>query len=106
LISATPGGRLRRSKKVRRIRGPGFESVLEKIDEEVKVKIECNVGPTRVTNIVRIGFDASCWKLGPSDSKAAVKGDLKDAWLWVEGWRARLRAGGDLVEKCRYGYEG
>lgn len=93
---------------VRRIRKPGFESVLERIDEVDEVREVCNAfcGPTRVTNIVRIGFDANCWKLGSSESKAAAKGDLKDAWLWVEGWRARLRAGGDLVEKCRYGYDG
>jgi hypothetical protein len=32
--------------------------------------------------------------------------EFKMAWLWVEGWRARLRAGGDLVEKCKYDFEG
>lgn len=31
------------------------------------------------------------------------RGEYRMAWLWVQGWRARLRAGGDLVEKCRYG---
>jgi hypothetical protein len=24
------------------------------------------------------------------------------AWLWVEGWRARLRVSGDIVEKARW----
>jgi hypothetical protein len=24
------------------------------------------------------------------------------AWIWVEGWRGRLRRSGDLVEKCRW----
>lgn len=125
---ATPA-RLRRSKgKVRRLRKPGFESVLERIDEEVEV--EAVDGPTKVTNaavfgllseriegevvhsvtkltnIVRVGFDANCWKLGPSEEKVVANGDFKDAWLWVEGWRARLRAGGDVVERCKYDYDG
>jgi hypothetical protein len=29
-------------------------------------------------------------------------GDAKLAWRWVEGWRARLRKGGDMVEKARW----
>ena len=24
------------------------------------------------------------------------------AWMWVEGWRGRLRAAGDIVERERY----
>jgi hypothetical protein len=29
-------------------------------------------------------------------------GDVRLAWRWVEGWRARLRKGGDVVEKARW----
>lgn len=29
-------------------------------------------------------------------------GDARLAWQWVEGWRARLRRGGDLVEQARW----
>lgn len=31
-----------------------------------------------------------------------VQGDLRLPWIWVEGWRARLRMSGDVVEKCRW----
>jgi hypothetical protein len=33
--------------------------------------------------------------------KEAV-GEARLAWRWVEGWRARLRKGGDVVEKARW----
>ncbi len=58
---------------------------------------------TRVSNVVRIGFESS--GAGAENEKVQevkVQGELKMVWLWVEGWRARLRAGGDLIEKCRY----
>jgi hypothetical protein len=53
--------------------------------------------------VVRIGFESS--GAGAENEKVQevkVQGELKMVWLWVEGWRARLRAGGDLIEKCRY----
>lgn len=28
--------------------------------------------------------------------------EFRLAWLWVEGWRAKLRKGGDVVEKARW----
>ncbi|KAL1846154.1 hypothetical protein Daus18300_014343 [Diaporthe australafricana] len=28
--------------------------------------------------------------------------DFRLAWLWVEGWRAQLRKGGDTVERSRW----
>ena len=28
--------------------------------------------------------------------------DFRLAWLWVEGWRARLRKSGDVVERNRW----
>ncbi|CZR67830.1 uncharacterized protein PAC_17729 [Phialocephala subalpina] len=90
--------------KVSNIVRTGFSANAWKLDDEYAVK----AGPTRVTNIVRVGFDEDAWKLdNPKDDwKPKAKFEFKDAWLWVEGWRARLRAGGDLVEKCKYGYEG
>ena len=30
-----------------------------------------------------------------------AEGDARLAWRWVEGWRARLRKGADVVEKAR-----
>jgi hypothetical protein len=64
-----------------------------------------------VTNIVRVGF-GSGWAVGEKieglkgEKEMRVEGEFKVGWLWVEGWRARLRAGGDLVEKCRHAFDG
>jgi hypothetical protein len=33
-------------------------------------------------------------------------GDFKQAYIWIEGWRARLRAAGDIVERERYEWRG
>ena len=30
-----------------------------------------------------------------------AKDEFRLAWLWVEGWRAQLRMGGDIIEKER-----
>jgi hypothetical protein len=61
-------------------------------------------GVAKVTNVVRVGSRFEVEK----ETSLSVKAqrEFKIAWLWVEGWRARLRAGGDLVEKCRYDFEG
>jgi hypothetical protein len=58
---------------------------------------------TKVTNVVRIGVE---FEEKDKNLVIKVEGEFKMAWLWVEGWRARLRAGGDLVEKCKYDFEG
>lgn len=29
-------------------------------------------------------------------------GDFRLAWIWVQGWRERLRKSGDMVEKARW----
>jgi hypothetical protein len=58
-----------------------------------------------VENVVRVGFESGLVKEG-KEGNMEGKGEYRMAWLWVEGWRARLRAGGDFVEKCRYGYDG
>ncbi|KAK3323276.1 hypothetical protein B0T19DRAFT_462756 [Cercophora scortea] len=41
-------------------------------------------------------------KAKKKENNAEVMGDLRLPWLWVEGWRARLRGGGDIVEKARW----
>jgi hypothetical protein len=58
---------------------------------------------TKVTNVVRLGSRFEVEKEESWNVKAQA--EFKMAWLWVEGWRARLRAGGDFVEKCRYDFE-
>lgn len=39
---------------------------------------------------------------GMRGQKTGVKGDFRLAWQWVEGWRARLGKGGDIVEQARW----
>lgn len=38
----------------------------------------------------------------PLEENSNVTGDLRLPWIWVEGWRARLRMSGDVVEKSRW----
>lgn len=40
--------------------------------------------------------------LSGKGTKCEVIGDFRLAWLWAEGWRARLRKSGDIVEKARW----
>jgi hypothetical protein len=64
----------------------------------------------KVSNVVRngSGFESLEVILGLEnqwqDSDGGVEKDRDErlAWMWVQGWRARLRGAGDLVEKCRY----
>ena len=37
-----------------------------------------------------------------TENRSEVQGNEKLAWLWVEGWRAQLRGGGDLIERCQF----
>jgi hypothetical protein len=50
-----------------------------------------------VSNVVYVGFGVE----EEEEVGYEVRGECKMAWMWVEGWRARLRAGGDVVERCR-----
>lgn len=36
------------------------------------------------------------------DAAVDTKHDFRLAWLWIEGWRGRLRTAGDIVEKTRH----
>jgi hypothetical protein len=64
----------------------------------------------KVSNVVRngSGFESLEVILGlenqGEDNGGRVEKDKDErlAWMWVQGWRARLRGSGDLVEKCRY----
>ena len=33
---------------------------------------------------------------------AEAREEFRLAWMWVEGWRGRLRGAGDIIEKARY----
>lgn len=35
-----------------------------------------------------------------------AKNEYRMAWMWVEGWRARLKMAGDVVEKEKWNWEG
>lgn len=36
------------------------------------------------------------------ENEKEAKEEFRLAWMWVEGWRGRLRAAGDIVERERY----
>lgn len=38
----------------------------------------------------------------PKPAYTEAVGEARLAWRWAEGWRARLRQGGDVVEKARW----
>ena len=61
-------------------------------------------GTTKVTNAARVGPGFGMEK--EKSLKVKAQGEFKMAWLWSEGWRARLRAGGDLIEKRIFDIEG
>lgn len=64
----------------------------------------------KVSNVVRngSGFESLEVIIGLENQEENNGGrvekdkDERLAWMWVQGWRARLRGAGDLVEKCRY----
>ena len=47
---------------------------------------------------MRVGFEDD----EDYEEKREAKEEFRLAWMWVEGWRARLRRAGDIVEKERY----
>lgn len=56
----------------------------------------------KVKNVSYVGYDDVDQRHAEKHSGNEAKDELRLAWLWVEGWRARLRAGGDVVERSRY----
>ena len=38
----------------------------------------------------------------PNRESNEATASFRLAWMWVEGWRSRLRKGGDIVEKARW----
>jgi len=58
----------------------------------------------RVVNLRIVKKRSSERKTEVEKGERVVGDDAKLAWFWVQGWRARLRVAGDLVEKCRYDF--
>lgn len=57
-----------------------------------------------MSNVVYVGFEEEGDKgRDGGREEREVRGEYRMAWLWVEGWRARLRGGGDVVERGRWG---
>jgi hypothetical protein len=88
-------------------------SVVEEEDEIIASTGKSQRGRVegvKVSNLVRngSGFESLEVILGlenqGEDNGGRVEKDKDErlAWMWVLGWRARLRGAGDLVEKCRY----
>jgi len=51
--------------------------------------------------VVYVGFSDASEEEGEREKEKEVQGEYRLAWLWVEGWRARLRSAGDVVERSR-----
>jgi hypothetical protein len=100
--------------KVGNVRENGIRlSVIEEGDEIATLTENSRFGRgdgIKFSNVVRngSGFESLEVILGlenqgeDSDGRVERGKDEKLAWMWVQGWRARLRGAGDLVEKCRY----
>jgi hypothetical protein len=41
-------------------------------------------------------------EVGEQKGDKEARKEFRLAWMWVEGWRGRLRAAGDIVERERY----
>jgi hypothetical protein len=90
-------------------------SVIEEGEGDELTPPEANSQPGRgdgvkVSNVVRngSGFESLEVVIGLENQGDGNGGrvekdkDERLAWMWAQGWRARLRGAGDLVEKCRY----
>lgn len=72
-------------------------------DDGIHMEVDTETDPTETDPTVTDA--ASLWSSAPSHR--TLSGPLPDspyrhAWLWVRGWRARLTAGGDVVERERW----
>jgi hypothetical protein len=101
--------------KVRHMRRNGIRSSVIEEGEGDELPPEENSQPGRgdgvkVSNVVRngSGFESLEVVIGLENHGDGNGGrvekdkDERLAWMWAQGWRARLRGAGDLVEKCRY----
>lgn len=65
---------------------------------DLRAETADDVHSDRMVNVAE-GRVSSAYTINPeveSDS------EFRLAWLWVEGWRAQLRKGGDTVERARW----
>jgi hypothetical protein len=53
-----------------------------------------------VTKVIET-VDYADVKEGGCGERRQANDDFRLAWIWVEGWRGRLRVAGDVVEKER-----
>lgn len=75
---------------------PKLRKVVQTID--LRAETADDVHSDRTVNVAE-GRVSSAYTINPeveSDS------EFRLAWLWVEGWRAQLRKGGDTVERARW----
>ena len=55
----------------------------------------------RMVEIEKVGTEES-EEVYEKEGEVEAKEEFRLAWVWVEGWRGRLRAAGDIVERERY----
>jgi hypothetical protein len=116
-VVLVPAKKMRSSEvKVGNVRRNGIRlSVIEEGEGDELTPPEANSQPGRgdgvkVSNVVRngSGFESLEVVIGLENQGDGNGGrvekdkDERLAWMWAQGWRARLRGAGDLVEKCRY----
>lgn len=78
---------------------PRLRKVVQTID--LRAERADDVDSDRMVNVAE-GRVSSAYTINPqveSDS------EFRLAWLWVEGWRAQLRKGGDTVERARWDWK-
>lgn len=54
-----------------------------------------------MVEIEKVGTEES-EEVYEKEGEVEAKEEFRLAWVWVEGWRGRLRAAGDIVERERY----
>jgi hypothetical protein len=114
-VTLVPAKKMRLGEvKVGNVRRNGIRlSAIEEGDELASPAANSQSGRgdgSKVSNVIRngSGFESLEAILGLEnqwqDGDGGVEKDKDErlAWIWVQGWRARLRGAGDLVEKCRY----
>lgn len=75
---------------------PRLRKVVQTID--LRAETADDVHSDRMVNVAE-GRVSSAYTINP---QADSDSEFRLAWLWVEGWRAQLRKGGDTVERARW----